>query len=130
MRDDSQKPLKPSQNQQAPQSPVGSLHKEGLVGPVDYVKPSEAEPVLTEEQIEAGVRTHPNNVDLTDEHKEIGLRHEGQSVPAPTLTSSSAQLPREEKVKEGIKGTKPTDSRRGLWLLVLKAIRRGVGANA
>lgn len=101
----------------------GSLQKEQgprLTNTDFFVRPSEVKPSLTEEQVEAGIRAHSNNIALTDEHRQIGMQHAGASVPAPTLTSPQSHLPDEEEARRELNGTQPTDSERGRLLLIIK----------
>lgn len=84
-----------------PVAPVGGMNKEA--GPVVHVEqplsevltPSEAEPVLSPELVEAGVEVSPNPhvPDLTMHDKNAGLSHAPVIAPVPTHHSGSVQLP-------------------------------------
>lgn len=113
-------------------SQVGSLQKEQapLSAPVDrYIKASEVEPVLSKEEVEAGVRSHSNNITLTDEHIKFGIDHAPASMPVKTVIPGLANPPGTvEEAKKEIKETKSDDSFRGLLLEVLKSLQRaGLG---
>lgn len=126
-----------SQAQVTPQ-PVGSVAKElGPIGssvevkPEVYIQPSGAEtqPEVAVELKEYGVEavTNQEKPQLTEHHKNIGLRPAKESVPAPTQVTSSShvQLPMtEEEALKKIKSTSTKDSKHWLAVLVEKVYKQ------
>lgn len=87
----------------------------------EFVKPSEAEPVIHPELAEAGVEKIKEVPDLTLEDKKAGLSAAKESVPVSTVPSGLVQLPMtEEEARRTIKTTKPSDSRHWWAVLVEK----------
>jgi hypothetical protein len=75
-----------STSTQSSSAPIGSAHKE--MGPVGTgmpeVKPSGSEisPELAKELREIGIKEIQERPNLPDDHKQIGINHAGDSVPA------------------------------------------------
>jgi hypothetical protein len=115
---------------QSSQPVVGSLRKESapLGQAMPEIKPSgpEAGHELAQELREIGVKETQQRPDLTNDHREIGMNHAGDSVPAPTSYSNSTNLPMtEEEIEQRIKGS-PNDS--GTWLaLISNKIMKALG---
>lgn len=118
------------QQQQPPPQPVGSVAKEH--GPVSTKVESFIEPSGAETQPEVSVELQEHGVEaiadqerpqLTESHKQVGIEHAKESVPAPTqvTNSSHVQLPMtEEEALQTIKSTGTSDSKHWLALLVEK----------
>jgi hypothetical protein len=71
---------------QPPVTPVGSTNKEIGVAPVvDFVRPSEPEPIRDREVVEAGVQKIEQEIKVEEEHERMGIRVE----PAPIITEST-----------------------------------------
>lgn len=102
----------------APVASVGSVNKE--VGPIaspvsEFVKPTEAEPQISQELKESGVEAKSDRPDLTFEHKELGVDHAGPHVPVATSPSGKITMPMsEEEVADKLKTGQDDDS--GKWL--------------
>ena len=107
---------------------IGSIHKEQ--GPIEtrlpeIIRPSESSPKVSQELKDIGIQARSDDINLTDEHKKIGITHAGESVPVSTSPSSLVNLPMTaQQTKKKIKKTKPTDSLRGLLVEILKNIQR------
>lgn len=82
-------------------SQVGSLNKEVPVGAnsSEFIKPvgSEVNPNISPEMSESGIKTDSNKPDLTSEHKELGIKYAGPTIPTPTSFSDNVQLPEMSK---------------------------------
>lgn len=90
----------------------------------EFVKPSEAEPVIHPELSEVGVEKVKEVPDLTLEDKKAGLEPSSESVPVSTAPSGLVQLPMtEEEALRTIKTTKASDSRHWLAVLVEKVFQ-------
>lgn len=110
-------------------TPVGSVNKEA--GPVpatppisEFVKPTDAEPQISQELKDIGVETKSEKPDLTSEHKELGLDHAGSNITVSTQVSTPVKLPMsEEEITDRLKTGQDDDS--GKWLagLIQKIIR-------
>lgn len=118
-------PQAPSATPVAPAEPVGGMNKEA--GPVMHIEqpvsevltPSEAEPVLSPELVEAGVEVPPNPhvPDLTVHDKNAGLSHAPVIAPVPTQPSGAVVLPipGEEAI---VRAKTETDTKKSLsWYL-------------
>lgn len=107
-------PVSVPQKEQQPVSPEIS----------EFVKPSEAEPVIHPELAEAGVEKVKEVPDLTLEDRKAGLSAAKESVPVSTTPSGLVQLPMtEEEAKRTIKTTSVSDSRHWLAVLVEKVFQ-------
>lgn len=102
---------------QKEQQPVASETSE-------FIKPSEAEPIIHPELAEAGVEKVKEVPDLTLEDKKAGLSAAKESVPVSTAPSGLVQLPMtEEEARQTIKKTSISDSRHWLAVLVEKVFQ-------
>lgn len=114
----------------APSAPVGTINKETghIASPVsEFIKPTEAEPRISQKLKESGVEVKSDKPDLTFEHKELGMDHAGPHVPVSILPSSSIQYPMsEEEITDKLKTGQNDDS--GKWLAgLLQKIIRVIG---
>jgi hypothetical protein len=106
--DDAQAKVQPQPQPQAPVSqaptiqpqpqpaPVGSMNKEAELAPVsDFVKPAETPAVKDKEVAEAGVTEVTQSVELSKEHKEIGIEPAAEATPVkiPSQQSEENKLP-------------------------------------
>lgn len=114
----------PIQPIQSPQYPVSGPHKEAapiMQAPVsEYVRPTEVAPQLQPEVREAGVEvvTNPEQPQLTQEHKAVGLEPAKEAVPVVIPTQPTIQLPyTAQQAKEIEKKVPVAESRH--WLAVL-----------
>lgn len=112
------------QGQQPAVTPVSAPQKEQQPVPSEvseFVKPSEAGPVIHPELREVGVKEVTEVPDLTLEDKKAGLSAAKESVPVSTAPSGLVQLPMtEEEARHTIKTTSISDSRHWLAVLVEK----------
>lgn len=122
-------PLQPQAAVQ-PVVPAGSINKE--TGPVsvsgsEFIKPTEAEPQVSQELKESGVEVKSDRPDLTFEHKELGIDHAGPHAPVPSSPTGKIVMPMsEEEVAEKIKTGQNDDS--GKWLAgLLQKIIKVIG---
>lgn len=95
MEDQVQKPNNPSQQ---PVPSVSSLNKE--IGPSNssYVLASESEPKLSEEVKSVGVETVSQDLNLTNEHIDVGIK---PSFPKPEVKlTENVQLPTDKLTEE------------------------------
>lgn len=126
-QDQSQAPAGASVVQQPVATPVSVPQKEQQ--PVssevsEFVKPSEAEPVIHPELSEVGVEKVKEVPDLTLEDKKAGLEPAKESVPVSTAPSGLVQLlMTEEEAERTIKTTSVSDSRHWLAVLVEKVFQ-------
>lgn len=112
-----------AQNQPQPQS-VGIPNKE-QEHMRSVVEKSDVELKIDKDLEDIGVETKTEDIKLTSEQTQAGLQHSGPSMPVSTVPSNNVQLPQTRaQVKRDIKKTKPTDSKRGLLLEVLKDTQR------
>lgn len=84
--------LKQNQVQQPPNY-VGTPRKEGEVPVSDYIIPSEAEPRIDKEVIEAGVEKVNQAPELTNEHFKIGVQHSAETTPVQREPKGFVKLP-------------------------------------
>lgn len=90
----------------------------------EFVKPSEAEPVIHPELAEVGVKEVTEVPELTLEDKKAGIEPAKESVPVSAAPSGLVQLPMtEEEALRTIKTTKPSDSRHWWAVLVEKVFQ-------
>lgn len=75
--------------------PIGSLNKEAELAPVsDFVKPVETPIVKDKEVTEAGVIEVTQRVELSREHKEIGIEPSPEATPVKIMSPAEEnQLP-------------------------------------
>lgn len=105
-------------------TPVSAPQKEQQPAVSEFLKPSEAEPVIQPELSEAGVEKVKEVPDLTLEDKKAGLEPAKESVPVSTTPSGLVQLPMtEEEAVRTIKTTSVSDSRHWLAVLVEKVFQ-------
>lgn len=121
-----QQTQQPAQGQRNAQGflaqPIGTMQKEHVVTlpqTNEFVKPSEAEPVLTPEVEKAGVEKVAEFPQVREEQYKVGIRPAKESVPVSTEPLGEVKLPPipEQEVLREIKATKNDDSRH--WLMVL-----------
>lgn len=112
-----------------PVVPAGSVNKE--VGPVvvsdsEFVKPSEAEPQISQELKESGVEAKSDKPNLTVEHRGL-VDHAGSHTPVSTTPSKTIQYPMsEEEIEKQLKAGQDDDS--GTWLAgLIKKIMKVLG---
>lgn len=110
---------------------VGNVKKEYEPAPSqEYVQPAgaEVEPVIAEE-VAGHVETVPSTEapPLSGSEKQMGVHVASEATRAQTSPSGLVQLPKKEEVEKEIKATSPTDSNRGLLLLILKEIKKRLG---
>lgn len=100
---------------------MGSLSKEvPPVAVVSELKPAgqEVKHAIGKELIDLGVKEISGRLDLTPEHKELGLGHAGESTPAPSSASGKVTMPMsEEEIANKLKVGQDDDS--GKWQAVL-----------
>ncbi len=116
--------------QVAPVTPVSVPQKEAgpafskTVQQEDYIRPSEVEPIIHPEVSEHGVEavSDHESLQLTDEHKKIGIESAKESTPVATQPTGRVQLPMtEEEAKQAVKiHKKVSDSIVWLAQLILK----------
>ncbi len=113
-------------SQQAPASVISApSNKEknpSVVGapPSEFITSSEPEPTVLPEVEKAGVEIIKDNLPITDEHTQAGIRPSGESVPPITTPSGIITLPRNlNEANQMIKSSKLkiTDSFR--WMLAV-----------
>lgn len=103
--------------------PTGSMQKEqGPVRPglTDFMKPAgtEVKHEISDDQKEVGVEEKTDNLNLTDQHKEIGMNHAGATIPVSTAPMQPIQYPMSEtEMLEKLKAGNSDDS--GKWLTTL-----------
>lgn len=112
------------------QNPVGLPNKEAeptRTSPLsELLTPAgpEVKHNISRELVELGVRETGNNPNLTQEHREAGINHAGESVPPQTAPTGLIKLPlTEEEALAEIKSRKPADSGWGFAALVLKVLK-------
>lgn len=119
-----------TQPQIQPIMPVGSVNKEvgPIVSPVsEAVKPTDAEPQISQELKDLGIEAKKDEPNITPEHKEIGVDHSGPHAPVPTSSSGNVILPMSEKeIESQLKTGQNDDS--GKWLAgLLQKIIKAMG---
>lgn len=125
---------------QAPQNPVSGPHKE--VAPVrqmptaeapvaEYVRPTEVAPQLQQEVVDAGVEVvhNPEQPQLTQEHKAVGLELAKEAVPVTIPAQPTTQLPYSaQEVKEIEKKVPISESKHWLAALTEYLLKKLQGA--
>lgn len=110
----------------APPVTVGSANKEAgpLVSPVsEFVKPTDAEPQISQELKDIGIEAKKDEPNVTDEHKGI-IDHAKQFTPVSTGSSGKVSLPMSEtEMLEKIKTGNSDDSGKWLAKLIEKVIK-------
>lgn len=119
-----------TQPQIQPIVPVGSVNKEvgPIVSPVsEAVKPTDAEPQISQELKDLGIEAKKDEPNITLEHKELGVDHSGPYAPVPTSSSGNVILPMSEKeIESQLKTGQNDDS--GKWLAgLLQKIIKAMG---
>lgn len=95
MEDQVQKPSNPSQQ---PVPSVSSVNKETGPSNSSYVLASESEPKLNEDVKSAGVETVSQDLNLTKEHTDVGIK---PSFPKPEVKlTENVQLPTDKLTEE------------------------------
>ena len=91
----------------------------------EFVKPSETEPVISQEEKEFGVEKVSEYPKLSEEHTKIGVKPSGEGVPVSTVPSGMVQLPMTQVKAKSILKMHKKVSESILWLatLVLKQIK-------
>ncbi|CAN5126076.1 hypothetical protein BH09PAT1_BH09PAT1_4990 [soil metagenome] len=119
-------PVAPVQAQpiQTPANAISGPHKEAgpvMMAPVaEYVRPTEMAPQLQAEVAEAGVEVvnNPEQPQLTQEHKDVGIEPAKEAVPVIIPTQPSIQLPYTSlEVKNIVKKVPISESKH--WLAAL-----------
>lgn len=102
------------------QVPVSAPHKEAEVPPVsNFVKHSETEPVLDEEVEKAGVEKISEELKITPEHEQIGIRPGSDSIQPSLEPSGAVRLPMTEEEALKIIKTDKNLADSLLWLAKL-----------
>lgn len=91
--------------------PVSVAHKEGepIINSEPIITRSEQEPNLHPEVVNAGVEVVRDSFELNDEHKAVGIKPAGVSVPVPTEPTTKIKFPLSEEQADAIIKTQKSE---------------------
>lgn len=123
MNDPAQQVSDPNANQQIPQVPAATPHKEAepvaisTQASAEFLKPSEVAPEISKEVAEAGVEAVSETPPVTPLHKQMGIEPAKESVPVQTQPSGAVQLPQsQEEAATLLKKNSDVRNSRTWWL--------------